>query len=84
MGGRRCIIINAAAQIPTTAPTSAHGRRRVELAIREQFKNPAIAGELDDPSYYLDIIDILRIDSGWSTVQTQFMLDKLHSIPPSD
>lgn len=84
MGGRRCIIINAAAQIPAIAPTSANGRRRVEVLLREQFKNPAIAGELDDPSYYNDIVDIMNIDTGWSASQIQFLLDKLHSIPPSD
>lgn len=83
MGGRRCIIINAAAQIPTTAPTSYLGRQRVEKLVRAQFQNTAIAGELDDPSYYEQIVDILNQDN-WSTVQLQFLLDKLHSIPPTD
>lgn len=83
MGGRRCIIINAAAQIPETAPATYQGRQRVEKLVRAQFQNPAIAGELDDPAYYEQIVDILKTDN-WSTVQLQFLLDKLHSIPPTD
>lgn len=83
MGGRRCIIINAAAQIPEAAPSTYLGRQRVEKLVRAQFQNPAIAGELDDLDSFQQIVEILNTDN-WSTVQLQFLLDKLHSIPPTD
>lgn len=80
MGGRRCIIIGRAAQVPTTAPSSSGGRKRVEKMVREVYQNSAIAGELDESQNYSGIISALSAED-MSQTQLQLLLDELHSFP---
>ena len=84
MGGRRCIIINQAAQIPTQAPESYKGRVRIESMLRTHLQNSAVAGELDYEPIYSQVKTILQKESPLSTVDLQALLDVLHAVPETD
>lgn len=84
MGGRRCIIISSAAQIPTLAPESPAKRTYLEKKLRLHLQNSAVAGELDAEPTYSTIKAILDKPGAMNQVDMQTLLDIVHSVPPTE
>ena len=85
MGGRRCVIIRNAMNIPDTAPSNPVALRLVDALVRKAFENPAIAGELDNEPDFTPISTALAKTPGTLTqVEVQMLLAKINGIPPTD
>jgi hypothetical protein len=84
MGGRRCIIISSAAQIPTTVPEGQARRTGLEKKLRLHLQNSAVAGELDEEPTYSIVKTILDKPGSLGQTDLQTLLDIIHSVPPTE
>lgn len=80
MGGRACHIIISSLEVPTSAPNTGAGRKRVETLMRIVYQNTTIARQLETDADYAQIVSTLA-DTGLTTEQLQFLIDKVSSIP---